>query len=208
MKSTDAKTLPSDINLCHNLIQELFETIVKYEKRVGRLEHSLEQLLRQRYGRKSERLEDIDPELLLPFMQNYMKELGEQSREADEEDSKTAKETEEITYTRNKPKRKKLPTDLPRETVEYDLDESEKTCDCCGEQLTKIGAETSEQLDYVPAVLKVIEHVRLKYACKRCEQKIVTADKARQPIEKGLAAPGLLAYVAISKYLDHLPLYR
>ncbi|MCP4714915.1 MAG: IS66 family transposase, partial [Deltaproteobacteria bacterium] len=47
-----------------------------------------------------------------------------------------------------------------------------------------------------------------KYACKRCEQKIVTADKARQPIEKGLAAPGLLAYVAISKYLDHLPLYR
>ncbi|MCK4628674.1 MAG: hypothetical protein KAT56_06695, partial [Sedimentisphaerales bacterium] len=63
----DAKALPNDINLCHTLIKELFETLGKYEKRVGRLQHTMEQLLRQRYGRKSERLEDIDPELLLPF---------------------------------------------------------------------------------------------------------------------------------------------
>jgi transposase len=78
-----------------------------------------------------------------------------------------------------------------------------------------IGEETSEQLDYEPAKLSVIEHVRLKYACKACEEaaaeggpQIATAEKPLAPIEKGLAAPGLLAYVIVSKYSDHLPLYR
>jgi len=74
--------------------------------------------------------------------------------------------------------------------------------------MERIGAERSEQLDYIPASLRVIEHVRFKYACKHCEQKVVTADKDRQPIEKGLPAAGLLAHVVISKYLDHQPLYR
>ncbi|KKL14062.1 hypothetical protein LCGC14_2519530, partial [marine sediment metagenome] len=111
-------------------------------------------------------------------------------------------------YTRNKPKRKPLPADLPREKIEYDLDESQKVCDCCGEQLERIGSETSEQLDFVPAVLKVIEHVRFKYACKHCEQTVVTATKDHQPLEKGIPAAGLLAHVVVSKYVDHLPLYR
>jgi len=78
-----------------------------------------------------------------------------------------------------------------------------------------IGRETSEQLDYIPAQVSVIEHVRLKYACRACEQnaaesgpQIVVADKPSSPIEKGLAAPGLLAQVIVSKYSDHLPLHR
>jgi transposase len=78
-----------------------------------------------------------------------------------------------------------------------------------------IGQETSEQLDFIPAQLKVIEHVRLTYACQACERQgaeggpqIVTAPKPLAPIEKGLAAPGLLAYVLVSKYGDHLPMYR
>jgi len=209
MTSRYAKTLPHDINLCHTLIKELVASLAKYENRVGRLQHTIEQLLRQRYGRKSERLEDVDPGLLLPFIQDYLKKQAEQDKKDAQKDTpekETA--TEEITYTRNKPKRKKLPADLPRETVEYDLDESEKVCDCCGEQLQRIGEEKSEQLDFIPATLRVIEHVRFKYACKHCEQKVVTADKDRQPIEKGLPAAGLLAHVVISKYLDHLPLYR
>lgn len=209
MTSTDAKTLPDDINLCHTLIKELFETIIKSEKRIGRLEHSLEQLLRQSYGSRSERLEDVDPALLLPFIQDYLKDQAEQNKE-DAQDDTPEEETqkEEITYTRNKPKRKKLPKDLPREVIPYDLEESEKTCDCCGEQLERIGQETSEQLDYIPAQVKVLEHVRFKYACKHCEQKVVTAEKPRQPIEKSLAAPGLLAHVVVSKFVDHQPLYR
>jgi len=207
MQSMDAKTLPNDIDLLKQMVAELLTSLQNKDQRIGKLQHYLEQLLRQRYGRKSERLEDIDPELLLPFIQEYIKEQAEQNKDEDI-DSKKEPAKEEITYTRNKPKRKKLPEDLPRDKVEYDLEDSEKVCDCCGEQLQRIGAETSEQLDYIPASLRVIEHVRFKYACKHCEQKVVTADKARQPIEKGLPAAGLLAHVVISKYVDHLPLYR
>jgi transposase len=78
-----------------------------------------------------------------------------------------------------------------------------------------IGQEVSEQLDYEPATLTVIEHVRLKYGCRSCEQQaaedgpqIVTAEKPLTPVEKGLAAPGLLAHVIVGKYGDSLPLHR
>jgi len=203
----DAEALPNDINLLKQMVAELLASLQNKDQRIGKLQHYLEQLLRQHYGRKSERLEDIDPELLLPFMQEYIKEQAEQNKEQ-KSDSKKEVTKEEITYTRNKPKRKKLPKDLPRDTIEYDLEDSEKACDCCGEQLQRIGSETSEQLDYIPASLRVIEHVRFKYACKHCEQKVVTANKPYQPIEKGLPAAGLLAHVVVSKYTDHLPLYR
>jgi transposase len=209
MTSMDAETLPNDITLCHTLIKELVASLGKYEKRVGRLQHTIEQLLRQRYGRRSERLEDVDPALLLPFIQDYLKEQAEQTREgATEAAPEEEAIKEEITYTRDKPKRKKLPAELERDIREYDLDDSEKICDCCGEQLERIGAETSEQLDFIPARVFVVRHVRFKYACKHCEQRVVTADKDRQPIEKGLPAAGLLAHVVVSKYLDHQPLYR
>jgi transposase len=203
----DATALPDDIDLLKQMVAELLASVGKYEKRVGRLQHHIDQLLRDRYGRKSERLEDIDPKLLLPFLQEHVKEQAASDKEQQSQ-SKEEPATEAITYRRNKPKRKPLPADLPREKIEYDLDESQKVCDCCGEQLERIGSETSEQLDYVPAVLKVIEHIRYKYACKHCEQRVVTATKDHQPIEKGIPAAGLLAHVVVSKYVDHLPLYR
>jgi len=207
MNSMDATALPNDITLLKQMVAELLASLQNMDTRIGKLQHRIEQLLRQHYGRKSERLEDIDPELLLPFIQEYVKEQAEQDEQA-QSDSQPETVKEEITYTRNKPKRKPLPAHLPRETIEYDLDESQKVCDCCGEQLERIGAETSEQLDYVPAILKVIEHVRYKYACKHCQETVVTAAKAHQPIEKGIPAAGLLAHVVVSKYVDHLPLYR
>jgi transposase len=111
--------------------------------------------------------------------------------------------------------RRKLAPDLPRETLVHDLPEEDKPCPCCGTTRTVIGQEVSEQLDYEPAKVKVIEHVRLKYICKECERKVAeggpqiqTAERPLWPIEKCLAAAGLLAYIIISKYGDHLPLYR
>jgi len=111
--------------------------------------------------------------------------------------------------------RRRILQDLPRRRVVHDLAEDEKPCPCCGKMREVIGEETSEQLDYEPARLSVIQHVRLKYACRACEEaaaedgpQIATAEKPLAPIEKGLAAPGLLAYVIVSKYSDHLPLYR
>ena len=123
-------------------------------------------------------------------------------------------DTEEIFTTsnpkqpsENQPKRQPLPKDLPREKVRYDLAESERACYECGQYCRMIGKEVSEQLDVIPAKLFVRQFIRYKYACPSgCTVK--TAPMPRQPIDKGLAGPGLLADVLMAKYQDALPLYR
>jgi transposase len=102
---------------------------------------------------------------------------------------------------------------LPVTRKEYDLAQGDKPCPCCGKERQRIGEESSWQIEYIPAHFERIEHVRIKYACGHCEHnaespQITLADKPPQPIEKGLAGPGLLAYVVTSKYADYLPLYR
>jgi len=120
-------------------------------------------------------------------------------------------DTETITYTRQKPKRKPLPEHLPRETVIHDIED--KACDCCGHDLHRIGEERSEQLEFIPAQVKVIEHVRPKYGCRHCEQqgtevRIKIAPVPKSPIPKSMATPSLLAHIITSKYQYALPLYR
>lgn len=89
----------------------------------------------------------------------------------------------------------------------YELGEGKRQCPECQGELKRIGEEVSERLEYVPASFLVIEEACVKYACRKgCT--IRTVEKPRQPIEKGLPGPGLLAQVATSKYGDHLPLYR
>lgn len=89
--------------------------------------------------------------------------------EAEAELDKIEVETEEITYTRKKSVRQSLPKDLPREVIIHDLSDEEKSCDCCGNQMHKMGESRSEKLEFIPAVVKVIEHVRPKYGCRHCE---------------------------------------
>ena len=103
------------------------------------------------------------------------------------------------------PKRKPLPDTLPRVEVRYEL----ATCSCpaCGLGLTPLGEEISEQLDIIPAQFFVRRYIRAKYSCRHCET-VHTAPMPAQPIDRGLAAPGLLAHVLAAKYLDHLPLHR
>src|SRR5262249_22593201 len=84
----------------------------------------------------------------------------------------------------------------------------ERLCPQCGHERERIGQEVSEQLDYQPAALFVVEHVRATYACRHCQGHVTTAAKPAQPIDKGLPGPGLLAQVITSKYGDHVPLYR
>jgi transposase len=116
-------------------------------------------------------------------------------------------------HTRKKPKRKPLPADLPRIEVVEDIDESEKVC-ACGAKLSRIGEETSEKLDIIPAKIRVIRTIRPKYACKSCEgveseePTVKIAPPPPQIIPKGIATPGLVAHIAVSKYADALPLYR
>jgi transposase len=90
----------------------------------------------------------------------------------------------------------------------HDLTEAERRCPECGETRVKIHEEHSEQLDYHPASLFIIDHIRCTYACRHCEGQVVTAGKPAQPIDKGLPGPGLLAHVTTDKYVDHIPLNR
>lgn len=164
-------------------------------------------LLRHRlFGRRSEQLspgEDSQSTLFDEAEMNQAAESGEKP-----EASVTV-----ATHTRAKPGRKPLPADLPREEVIHDIPEEEKICGCCGQPLQRIGEETSEKMDVVPAQLKVIRHVRPKYACKNCEgledeHPVKIAPMPPQIVDKGIATPGLLAYVLVSKFCDAIPFYR
>ena len=172
------------------------------------MEHQLEQLLRRIYGRSAEQL---DPNQMVLFA-DLLKQLQSETAAAPAPEAPTPPPAPSASKGHG---RRRLPADLPRRRMIHDLPEEEKPCPCCGKMRDVIGEETSEQIEFEPAKLKVIEHVRLKYACKACEEaaaeggpQITTAEKPLAPIEKGLAAPGLLAYVIVSKYSDHLPLYR
>lgn len=161
------------------------------------------QLRHQIYGRKSEKYEAINQQPLFPGFENVFDETPAADEEPDPEEQEDTKEKPQTKKTGRKP----LPDYLPRERVVHDIEESAKKC-ACGQALHKIGEETSEQLDYIPAQVKVIQHVRYKYACKCCENTVKTAPVPAQPIPKSIASPSLLAQVFVSKFDDHLPLYR
>jgi transposase len=162
----------------------------------------IDYLTRRLFGRSSERL---DPSELTFFGDTNF--LG-----AEVEEEPAPQETEETEKTRTSSSRRNgrrpLPKDLPRKRIEHDVPAGEKVCCECGCDKKRIGEDTSEQLEYIPASLYVIEHVRVKYACPQCRGHVVQGEKPAQPIEKGLAGPGLLAHVITNKYCDHLPLHR
>ncbi len=191
----DLDTLPDDLAFCHHVIRDLADVLRDRDACIEALKHQLALLRRHQFGRKSE---TIDPaQLLLAFAQ-----LGGEVEPPPPPESPA-----------DEPKRKghgrrPLPDALPRERLEHDLPPEGKCCGKCGAQLERIGEEVTEQLDYVPASLVVRQHVRIKYACKSCEETVVLAPLPPQPIEKGLPGAGLMAHVAVSKYADHLPLYR
>src|ERR1700758_2885550 len=106
---------------------------------------------------------------------------------------------------KGRPTRRPLPDHLPRE-VHMHLPQQD-SCSQCGGELRKLAEDVSEMLEYVPASFKVIRHIRPKLSCTKCDV-IVQAPAPSRPIERGLAGSGLLAHVLVSKYADHLPLYR
>ncbi len=121
--------------------------------------------------------------------------------------------TTTTTTTKKRGKRKPLPKTLPREVIELDLDDHEKQCACCQHSLHKIGEERSEKLEFSPAVLKVLEYVRPKYACRQCEQTednnhIVQKPAPQSIIPKSFATESLLANIILGKYQYAMPLYR
>lgn len=167
------------------------------------LREQVEHLKKQLFARKTERqAQDNHPQLPFPGDEPAVPPPPHVEEAADEE-------FEEIAYKRKKRGATKISKDLPRETVRIALPEAERHCPCCNEVMQKIGEEVSERLDFAPAVLKVIETIRDKYACKNHEEAgIATPPVPTHPIEKGMATAGLIAHVLVAKYKDHLPLYR
>jgi len=123
--------------------------------------------------------------------------------------------TEQITYERRKPsgKRETKLDKLPIETVTYELGEDEQVCSCCGGALHEMSTETRNEIEMIPAEVKIVRHVRKVYACRRCEREeirtpIVTAPMPKPVYPGSLASPSSMAYVMTQKYVDSQPLYR
>jgi transposase len=175
-------------------IAERDERLAAQEEELKTLQSQLAYLKHKLFGRRSEK---IDPRQLLLF-----KELQARIDELQEK-----VEHEEITYQRRKGHgRRPLPDDLPVEDVVYP---PERTgCPCCGEPMHEIGSEVTEELDYHPGSLFKRRHIRLKYACRGCQEGVHIAPMPPRPIDKGIAGPGLLAHLLTSKYADHIPLNR
>lgn len=196
--------LPNDPELLQQLVLELREQLAKLLREKKGLEHELQKLARQLFGRRSERL---DPnQLSLPELEALLGSAAAGAIEGDDEKPEPAAPPRR---KRKRRSRKERFADLPRERVEHPLAEGDVNCPCCERPRTIIRYEISEQLEYRPSVFLVIEHARPVAVCGHgCEEAPVIAPKPEQPIDKGLAGPGLLAHVAISKYADHLPLNR
>ena len=144
---------------------ELLEQIKQKDRELASVQHQLQALLRRYYGRSSEKM---DPNQRLLFEDLIDKAVPEMP--ADD----TADEEPPPTRRRKGHGRRRLPSSLPREKIIHDLPEEEKPCPSCGTLRHIIGKETHEQLDYIPAKVKVIEHIRLTYGCPDCE-KVATA---------------------------------
>ena len=197
----DPNQLPDDPALLRGVISQLLGAVEKLERKNAWLQAEVEALFRKLFRKRSEKLDPRQLELVF----EAMRDLGISQQQLEQLELEVEVGTRR---RRGTPARRPLPKDLPRERVEHALPEHERCCTACGEELTKIREEVTEQLDYTPASFKIIEHVRGVFACKGCEETITRAPKPPQAIEKGLPGPGLLAQVMVSKYGDHQPLYR
>jgi len=182
----DIQQLPRDVDALLGVIGDLHH---QYSTMLESLHQQLQNLRRLHFGATSEKLSG-QPDLFVHTEQLPV----------------PPKDLITVSYQRQRKGRPALPKDLPRKRVEYDLSESEKAE---FDRLERIGEEVSETLEYTPAKLTVIEHVRAKYAChKDGESTIRTAFAQPSPLPKSNAGAGLLAQILVATFADHLPLNR
>jgi len=193
-------------------VEALLKLIEQLRDDNNRKALQLARLLRERYGTKSEKLDPLQLNLFLKSVSEQ--EQAQAPTEADKEEldalQKRLKELREKNRekTTSRPGRRPLPEDLPRETIRIPVPDAQRHCDDCGEEKSPIGMATSSVLEFVPASFKVIVYEREKVACRKCEAGVVCAPAADKPIDGGLPGPRLLAHLAVSKYLEHMPLHR
>jgi transposase len=183
----------------HQIQEEKYQTQIEYLEEQNRL------LRNELFGRKSEKPIREDRDQLLLFTPS--------DTPVPSEPDTPEEQVCVSSHSRKKRGRKPLPEHLPRVDVIHDLAAAEKMC-ACGHQMSRIGQDECEKLDYIPAKIQVERHIRYKYACKHCEgvesdgPTVKIAPPPAQLIPKSNATPGLLAHIFTAKFADALPLYR
>ncbi len=186
------------------VLDELSHEVERLNKENAALRQRIQLLTHRLFGRRSEKGVPVIEQGVLPFEPVV---AGPVQPETTDE-SRRDETSERVPLRRRHPGRRRLPADLPREQIELVPPASERHCTTCDTEKVRIGADITEELDYVPASFVIREYVRPKYACTHCQQGVLQAALPARPIEKGRPGPGLLAQVVTSKYSDHLPLYR
>jgi transposase len=194
----DLAALPDDVETLRRMVRSLAAertALSEAQAEIERLRLIVQKLQRSQFGRRAERL-DAD-----------QMRFGFEDLEADlaRAEAKLPSCAEKASRSKSTGDRPSLPSHLSREDRRLDLEH--QACSCCGGELHLIGETVSEMLDHVPARLRVIRICRPRYGCRACGT-IHQAAAPERAIAKGLATPGLLAHVLVSKYCDHLPLYR
>jgi transposase len=199
MALPDLNLLPAEA--LRALILAQHDQLISREHEIEHLKLLLAKLHRMQFGRKSEKVARQIEQLEL-----RLEELESKRSEQEQDQPGSSQPAAPVTPSLPaKPVRRALPDHLPRQTRTHLPKET--VCPECQGELRKLGEDVSEVLEYVPASFVVIRNVRTKLSCTKCDC-IVQAEAPSRPIERGLAGPGLLAHVLVSKYADHLPLYR
>ncbi len=196
--------LKEDLSSKENRLTEQEVKIQKLAQDILLLKEALKLLKQSKFGAKSEKLPPLEEQYALFNEAEFLCKQDPENLELDIDD-------DQITvsgHKRARGKRKPLPKELPREEIIIDLKDEEKICIHDGTPLKKIGEDVSEKLDIIPMQAKVIRTVRIKYGCPCCAEGVRTAPVPACLIPKSIATPGLLAFIAVSKYQDALPFYR
>jgi len=227
----DTNALPNDVSECHRLLLAAFKQATQLERRAVESEKQVAELnrvlsetsasyqelqeehaatldelawyKRWAYGRRRERLSKDQG-------QGHLFELEpDLPTTPDLTEPPASDDAIDVCGHRRHRKKREIDWDkLPQIRHEHDLSAEEKACTCCGRQMDRIGEDITRELELQPAKLEAHIHVRPKYACRCCKQGVSAAPLPQRPIPGGIAGPGLVSEVIVSKFGDHLPLYR
>ena len=195
-----AAPLPDDVATLQALLLAERASAAKLAGHNEQLRALIKELQRALFGRRSEKA------VLPDQLQLALEDIEQALAEAEVHDEKTDATLEASRRQQRRVNRGALPKHLPREEIV--IEPAEQTCPCCGGALHRIGEEVAERLDVIPTQFRVIVTRRPKYGCRACESAVVQAPAPARLIEGGLPSERLVAHVLVSKYADHLPLYR
>ena len=204
---SDPAALRAFAAACQAELQAAAVAVQRNTLEIERLKLQLAKLRRMAFGASSERLSGEIQQLEL-HLEELEAEPAPPRADDQTDDNVAAEDASETAPTRQQPKRRPLPDHLPREVlIHQPVLATDGACSCGRGRFSALGEDVVEVLEYVPGQFRVVRHTRPKYACTACDI-IVQAPAVALPIPRGRAGPALLAHVLVSKYADHLPLYR